>query len=38
MLVLETNKEELDAQRAKVQASVDEMNSDWLASWGLTHA
>jgi hypothetical protein len=35
MLVLETNKEELDAQRAKVQASVDEMNSDWLASWEL---
>jgi hypothetical protein len=35
MLVLETNKEELDAQRAKVQASVDEMNRDWLASWEL---
>jgi hypothetical protein len=34
MLVLETNKEELDEQRAKVQASVDEMNGDWLASWG----
>jgi hypothetical protein len=35
MLVLETNKEELAVQREKVQASVDEMNRDWLASWGL---
>ncbi|MDR1496130.1 MAG: hypothetical protein LBS67_04340 [Clostridiales Family XIII bacterium] len=35
MLVLETNKEELNEQRAKVQVSVDEMNRDWLASWQL---
>jgi hypothetical protein len=35
MLVLETNKDELDRQRAKVQRTVDGMNRDWLASWEL---
>jgi hypothetical protein len=35
MLVLETSKEELDVQRAKVQATVDGMNRDWLVSWEL---
>jgi hypothetical protein len=35
MLVLETSREELDAQRVKVQATVDGMNRDWLASWEL---
>ncbi|MDR1292376.1 MAG: hypothetical protein LBJ91_03135 [Clostridiales Family XIII bacterium] len=35
MLVLETNKDELDRQRDKVQATVDGMNNNWLESWGL---
>jgi hypothetical protein len=35
MLVLESNKEALDRQRVKVQATVDDMNKNWLGSWGL---
>jgi len=35
MLMLETNRDALDRQRAKVQKTVDELGADWLASWEL---
>jgi hypothetical protein len=35
MLVLETNRDALDRQREKVQATVDDMNKNWLESWKL---
>jgi hypothetical protein len=35
MLVLDANKEALDEQRAKVQATVDGMNDNWLDSWNI---